>query len=365
MATSTRHNAMFQPDSCRYAGTLDRNSPAALLLAAGRTLESGGLLVGGCLALALLAAGEAPAQDAGAGYPSRAVRVIVPAAPGGGADIIARLIGQQLGKSLGQTFVVDNRPGASNIIGTEIVAKAQPDGYTLVLGTTGPLAMNPLLYAKLPYDSIKDFAPISNVANSAFVLVVHPALPVKSVAELVTLARAKPGQLAYASWGRGSATHLATELLMTMTRVKLVQVPYKGSGNAMPDMLAGNVQMAFDSMLSSVPYIRAGRLRPLGITALKRSSAIPDVPTLSESGLDGFEAGSWYGFLAPARTSREIVTKLHGEIIKALKLQEVQERLASLGTEPIGSSPAEFATRIRDDLAKWGKVVQAAGIQAQ
>lgn len=228
-------------------------------------------LLGGCLALALLAAGQVAAQDAGAGYPSRTVRVIVPAAAGGGADITARLFGQQLGKSLGQTFVVDNRPGASNIIGTEIVARAQPDGYTLLLGTTGPLAMNPLLYAKLPYDSV----------------------------------------------------------------------------------------------FSSVPHIRAGRLRPLAISALKRSGAIPDVPTLSESGLDGFEAGSWYGFLAPARTPREIVTKLHGEIIKALKLPEVQERLASLGTEPIGSSPAEFATQIRNDLAKWGKVVQAAGIQAE
>ena len=323
------------------------------------------LLVGGCLALALLAAGQVAAQDAAAGYPSKAVRIIVPAAAGGGADITARLFGQQLGKSLGQTFVVDNRPGASNIIGTEIVARAQADGYTLLLGTTGPLAMNPLLYAKLPYDSVKDFAPISNVANSAFVLVVHPALPAKSIAEFVTLAKAKPGQMSYASWGRGSATHLATELFMTIMQVKLVQVPYKGSGNAMPDMLAGNVQMAFDSMFSSVPHIRAGRLRPLAISALKRSGAIPDVPTLSESGLDGFEAGSWYGFLAPAKTPRGIVTKLHGEMIKALKLPEVQERLASLGTEPIGSSPAEFATQIRNDLVKWGKVVQAAGIKPE
>jgi tripartite-type tricarboxylate transporter receptor subunit TctC len=322
-------------------------------------------LLAGCCAHTSLAFSDAHAQDAAAGYPGKVVRIIVPAAAGGGADIIARIFAQPLGKSLGQNFVVDNRPGASNIIGTEIVAKAPPDGYTLVLGTTGPLANNPLLYAKLPYDSIKDFAPISNVANSAFVLVVHPSLPVNSVAELIALAKAKPGELVYASWGRGSATHLATELLMTMTQVKLVQVPYKGSGNAMPDMLAGNVQMAFDSMLSSVPYIRVGRLRPLGISALKRSSVIPDVPTLAESGLAGFEAGSWYGFLAPAKTPHEIVTKLHGEIIKALKLPEVQERLASLGTEPIGSTPEEFAEQIRRDLEKWGKVVQAAGIQPE
>lgn len=321
--------------------------------------------IAGCLTVAALAFNEAHAQDPAADYPRKAVRIIVPAAPGGGADITARLFGQQLARSLGQTFVVDNRPGASNIIGTEIVARAQADGYTLLLGTTGPLSMNPLLYAKLPYDSVKDFAPVSNVANSTFVLVVHPALPAKSVAEFVSLAKAKPGQMSYASWGKGSATHLATELFMTLTQVKLVQVPYKGSGNAMPDMLAGNVQVAFDSMFSSVPHVRAGRLRPLAISALKRSEALPDVPTLSESGLDGFEAGSWYGFLAPAKTARGIVAKLHGELIRALKLPEVQERLASLGTEPIGSSPAQFAAQIRNDLAKWGKVVKAAGIQPE
>jgi tripartite-type tricarboxylate transporter receptor subunit TctC len=322
-------------------------------------------LLAGCCAIVPFASGDSHAQDAAAGYPGKVVRIIVPATAGGGADIIARILAQPLGKSLGQNFVVDNRPGAANIIGTELVAKAQADGYTLLLGTTGPLANNPLLYAKLPYDSVKDFAPISNVANSAFVLVVHPTLPAKSIAELVSLAKAKPGELSYASWGRGSATHLAAELFMTMTQVKIVQVPYKGSGNAMPDMIAGNVQLAFDSMLSSVPYIRSGHLRPLGISALKRSGVMPEVPTISESGLDGFEAGSWYGLLAPARTPREIVMKLHDETIKALKLPEVQERLASLGTEPIGSTPAQFGEQILRDLAKWGKVVQAAGIQPE
>jgi putative tricarboxylic transport membrane protein len=322
-------------------------------------------LFAGSFALASLIANHARAQDTVASYPGKVVRIIVPAAPGGGADIIARIFAQPLGKSLGQNFVVDNRPGAANIIGTEIVAKAQPDGYTVLLGTTGPLANNPLLYAKLPYDSLKDFAPISNVANSAFVLVVHPSLPVKSVAELVALAKARPDQLAYASWGRGSATHLATELLMLMKQVKFVQVPYKGSGNAMPDMLAGNVQMAFDSMLSSVPFVQAGRLRPLGVSALKRSAVLPEVPTLAEQGLEAFEAGSWYGFLVPAKTPREIVTRLHGEIMKALKLQEVRERMASLGTEPLGSTPEEFAEQIRSDLEKWGKVVKAAGIQPE
>ena len=196
-------------------------------------------------------------------------------------------------------------------------------------------------------------------------LVVHPAVAAKSVAELIALAKAKPGQLSYASWGKGSSTHLATELFMTMTHVKIVQVPYKGSGNAMPDMIAGNVQLAFDSMASSVPQIRTGRLRPLGISALKRSNAIPEVPTISESGVNGFEAGSWYGFFAPARTPREIVAKLHGEIIKALKLAEVQERMAVVGMEPIGNTPAQFGEQIRSDLDKWGKVVKTAGIQPE
>jgi tripartite-type tricarboxylate transporter receptor subunit TctC len=326
---------------------------------------AGPVFVAGCCVLAWLFAAGARAQDVASVYPNKMVRVIVPATAGGGADIIARIFSQPLGKVLGQNFVVDNRPGAANIIGTELVAKAPADGYTLLLGTTGPLANNPLLYAKLPYDSLKDFAPISNVANSAFVLVVHPSLPVKSVKELVALARARPGQLSYASWGHGSSTHLATVLLTTMTSIDIVHVPYKGSGNAMPDMLAGNVQMAFDSMLSSVPHIGGGRLRPLGVSALKRSGVLPDVPTLTEAGLEGFEAGSWYGFLAPAKTPREIVARLHAEIMKALKLPEVQERLAGLGADPIGSTPAQFDEQIRRDLAKWAKVVQAAGIQPE
>ena len=325
-----------------------------------RQAVSRALRIAGCLLPALFAAGAA-AQD----YPNRIVRVIVPATAGGGADIIARIFSQPLGRSLGQNVVVDNRPGAANIIGTELVAKSAPDGYTLLLGTTGPLANNPLLYAKLPYDSLKDFAPISNVANSAFVLVVHPSLPSQSVKELIALAKARPGQLSYASWGHGSSTHLATVLLTTMSGIDLVHVPYKGSGNAMPDMLAGNVQLAFDSMLSSVPYIGSGRLRPLGVSALKRAGVLPQVPTLSEAGLEGFEAGSWYGFLAPAKTPRDIVARLNEEILKALKLPEVQERLASLGTDPIGSSPAQFDEQIRRDLAKWGKVVQAAGIRPE
>lgn len=313
---------------------------------------------------ALLLHGTAGAQDA-MGYPSKVIRIVVPAAPGGGADIISRLFAQPLSRSLGQSVVVDNRPGAANIIGTEFVAKAPPDGYTLLMGTTGGLSNNPLLYAKLPYDSIRDFAPVSNVANSAFVLVVHPSMPVKTVPELVALAKRKPGELAYASWGRGSSTHLATILLSTRAGLNLVQVPYKGSGHMMPDVIAGNVQMAFDSLLSSVPYVKAGRLRALGVSALKPSAVLPGVPTIASAGFEGFEAGSWYGFLAPAKTSSQIVTKLHGEILKAIKLPEVLDRMAGLGTDPLGTTPAEFSDQIKADLAKWAKVVQAAGIKPE
>ena len=345
------------------------SSKSTAVMGTARPAENSGTpwlgMIARCLIAATLAFDAAHAQDAAADYPRKTVRIIVPAAPGGGADIVARLIGQQLGKSLGQTFLTDNRPGAANIVGTEIVAKAQPDGYTLIVNTAGPMSINPLIYIKLPYDALKDFAPITNVADTALVLVVHPTVPAKSVAELIAYARTKPGQLAYASWGRGSANHLATELFMMMTQVKLLQVPYKGSGAAMPEVLAGNVQMTFDTIASAVPQIRAGRLRPLGVSALKRSSAIPEVPTIAEAGLAGYEAGSWFGFLAPARTPRGIVTKLHGEIVKAMKLPEVQERLATLGLDPVGNTPAQFGEQIRSDLAKWRKVVQAAGIQPE
>ncbi len=315
--------------------------------------------------LVAVIAEPAAAQDAAGNYPNKVIRVIVPATAGGGADIVARIFAPPLSKGLGQNVVVDNRPGASNIIGTELVAKAPPDGYTLLIGTTGALANNPLLYSKLPYDSLRDFAPVSIVANTAFVLVVHPSLPVKSVSELLALAKSKPGQLAYASWGRGSSTHLATILLSTLSPIELVHVPYKGSGHAMPDMIAGNVQMAFDSLLSSVPYVKSGRLRALGVSALKGSAVLPGVPTIASAGLAGFEAGSWYGFLAPAKTPPAVVAKLHGEIMKAIKQPEVLERLASLGTDPVGGTSAEFSEKMRVDLAKWAKVVKAAGIQPE
>ncbi len=322
-------------------------------------------LIRGCAFCIFFLAVPSFAQDTVANYPNKLIRVIVPAAAGGGADIVARIFGQPLGKGLGQNVLVDNRPGAANIIGTELVAKAPADGYTLLLGTTGPLANNPLLYTKLPYDSVRDFAPISNVANSAFVLVVHPSVMAKSLNELIALAKAKPGELSFASWGKGSSTHLATLLLTSTTHIQLIHVPYKGSGNAMPDMLAGNVQMAFDSLLSSVPHIQSARLRPLGVSAPKRSAVLPEVPTIASLGLEDFEAGSWYGFLAPAKTPNPIIQKLNAEILKAIKSPEVLDRLASLGSDPIGSTPSQFSEQIQKDLIRWGKVVKGSDIQPE
>jgi len=355
----------MKPSLANWGVSVSRFKSKVALASGLRSGAYPGIVAAGVLALMFTAGHEVHAQSVGTAYPSKAVRVIVPSAPGGGSDIIARLIGQQLASNLRQTFLVDNRPGAANIVGTELVAKAQPDGYTLIVNTAGPMSITPLIYAKLPYDAVKDFAPISNVADTAFVLVVHPSLAAKTVTELIALAKTKPGQLAYASWGRGSANHLGTELFMMMTQVNFLHVPYKGSGAAMPDVLAGNVQMTFDTIASAVPQIRAGRLRPLGVTSRKRSGAIPDVATIAEAGVSGFEAGSWFGFLAPARTPREIVMKLHGEIVRALSLPEIQERLATLGLDPVGNTPEEFSEQIRSDLAKWKRVVQSAGIQPE
>ena len=355
----------MKPSLANWGVSVSRFKSKVALVSGLRSGANPGIVAAGALALMFTAGHEVHAQPVGTAYPSKAVRVIVPSAPGGGSDIIARLIGQQLASNLRQTFLVDNRPGAANIVGTEIVAKAQPDGYTLIVNTAGPMSIIPLIYAKLPYDAVKDFAPISNVADTAFVLVVHPSLAAKTVTELIALAKTKPGQLAYASWGRGSANHLGTELFMMMTQVNFLHVPYKGSGAAMPDVLAGNVQMTFDTIASAVPQIRAGRLRPLGVTSRKRSGAIPDVPTIAEAGVNGFEAGSWFGFLAPARTPRDIVMKLNAAIVTAVGGKDLRERYIALGAEPETSTPDAFAAAIRNDIPAWAKVVKAAGAKAE
>ena len=297
-------------------------------------------------------------------YPSRVVRIVLPGSPGAGSDIIGRVLAQPLSKSLGQNFVVDNRPGAANIIATELVAKSPSDGYTLLIGTTGTFVTNPLVYLKLPY-SIKDFEPISNAVEAAFLLAVHPSIPAKNVAEMVALAKARPGQMAVASFGIGSSTHFAGELFQSMTKTKLVHVPYKGSAPGVLDLVAGNIAATFDTILTLTPYIQSKRVRALGLAAAKRLPQMPDLPTLAEQGLKDFEAGSWYGVLAPAGTSRDIVTKLHSEIVAALKQPEVQKRFADLGTDIIGNSPAEFAAQIGNERAKWAKVAQDAGIKPE
>ena len=306
----------------------------------------------------------AQSADAARAYPTRAVRFVNPSSPGGGADIIARILAQQLTKSMVQNFLNDNRPGAANIIATEIVAKSPPDGYTLLIAATGTFVTNPLVYAKLSY-SEKDFDTISIVADAPFILTVHPSVPAKNLNELVALAKAHPGELTYASFGTGSSSHLAGELFQVMTKTRLLHVPYKGSAPGMTDLLAGNITMKFDSGFASVPYIQSKRIRALGVAALKRLPKIPDVPTLDALGLKNFEAGSWYGVMAPAGTPRDIVAKLHGELVKALKLPEVQQRIVDLGAYPIGNTPEEFSAQIIRERERWAQVVKEAGIKPE
>ena len=302
---------------------------------------------------------------AGQGYPNRVVRIVNPFPAGGGQDVLLRPLAQKLSESLKQAFVVDNKPGANGMIGTEIVAKSAPDGYTLLGGTTGALAMNAVVQPRLPYDPLKDFAPISNYADSAFILSVHPSVPVQSVMELVALAKARPGQLTYATFGVGSSSHLVAELFSMRAGIKMVHVPYKGSAPAVADLLAGQVMLMFDSMQSQMPQVRAKRLRALGLAAEKRSPAAPEVPTIAEAGLPGVLGGSWYGLLAPAGTPREVIARLHAELMRALADPEVRERFTSVGTEVVGNTPEEFAAQIRADIEKWGSVVRTAGIRAE
>lgn len=298
-----------------------------------------------------------------ADYPNKPIRIVVPFAAGGTTDFLARAIAQDLGTSMGTTVVVDNRPGAGGNIGSDLVAKSVPDGYTLLLGTVGTHAINASLYKKMPYDTVKDFAPISLVASVPNILAVHPSVPAKSVKELIALAKAKPGVLAFASSGNGSSIHLSGELFKSMTDVDMVHVPYKGSGPALTDLVGGQVQLMFDNMPSSFPHVKAGRLRALAVTSPKRSPAAPDVPTIAEAGVPGYESVAWFGILAPAGTPPEIVKKLNTEIAKTLKSPEVMTRLASQGAEPVSNTPEQFAAYIKSEMTKWAKVVKTSGAQ--
>jgi tripartite-type tricarboxylate transporter receptor subunit TctC len=298
-------------------------------------------------------------------YPSRPVRMIIPFPAGGGTDIFARLIGRKLGEGMGQQFIADNRAGASGIIGCELAARAAPDGYTLLMATTGTHTTNPAVYAKLPYDPVRDFAPVSLVAESPFVLIVHPSLPVRSVKELIAFAKTRPGELTYGSSGVGSSSHLGFELFNTMAGIKGVHVPYKGLPAATTDTIAGNLVMSWDSITASGPHIRTGRIRALGIGSAKRSALMPEIPTISESGLKGFELGSWYALFGPVAMPREIVGRLHGEVVKALAAKDVREQFATLGAEAVGSTPDELAAVVKRDIVKWAKVARAAKVKAE
>ena len=311
-----------------------------------------------------LAACSAMAQDAKS-YPSKASRLVVPFPPGGGTDILARMIAQRLSERWGQQVVVENRPGSGGVLGSEAAAKAPPDGYTIMMGLTANVAVNPALYAKLPYDPLRDFAPVTLVASAPYALVVPTSLPARNAKELVALARAKPGELAYVSLGSGSMGHLSGELLASTAGVRLLHVPYKTLGQAIPDLMSGQVQLMFLGIASAQPHVRAGKLRAIAVSGARRSPALPQVPTVMESGIRGFEVTGWYGVFVPTGTPQEIIARLHKEIVRALSLPDVRDRLSSEGAELVGNSPREFDGFVRSELAKWAKVVKLSGAKAE
>jgi len=294
-------------------------------------------------------------------YPNKPVRIIVPFPAGGSADTLARTIGQKLTESFGQQVLIDNRPGAGGNIGTDAAAKSAPDGYTLLM-TPSSIISNPSLYSKLSYDPMKDLMPVTEVAWTPNILVVHPSVPANSVKELIALAKSKPGQLSYASGGNGATNHLAGELFKSMTGIDMVHIPYKGNPVAVLDVLNGQVGVMFDFMITSLPHVKAGKLRALAVTGAKRSPQLPDLPTVAEAGVPGFEAGTWFAVLAPAGTPAAIVKQLNNEIVKILNLPDVKERLYQLGAEPRSGTPEQLATLMKQDMAKWAKVIKDANI---
>jgi tripartite-type tricarboxylate transporter receptor subunit TctC len=316
------------------------------------------------VALSLLSA-AAVATAAETNYPARPVRFIVPFAPGGSTDTLARTLAVRLTDALGQQVVVDNRSGGNGNIGTDIVAHAVPDGHTILLGYIANLGIGPSLYAKLPFDPLKDFAPITLLAVAPNILVAHPSVPVKSVKELVAYAKANPNKVNYASAAVASLGHLAGELLNSSAGIQMQHVPYKGSGQAVIDLLAGQVQVMFSGMSSVMPHIKAGKLRPLAVTGAQRSPATPEVPTIAEAGYPGFEASAWYGVLAPAGTPKAIVLRLNGEILRALKIPEVKERLENVGFEIVGGTPEAFGAYMKTEFDKWARVVKTSGLRAE
>jgi tripartite-type tricarboxylate transporter receptor subunit TctC len=319
------------------------------------------LLRGLLLAVAALACAPSLAQE----FPGKPLRLIVPFPPGGSADILARAIGQKLSEGLGQPVVVDNRPGAGTAIGAEALAKAPADGYTLMIGTVSSHAINPALNTKLPFHPVRDFTPVSLVASIPFAMVVHPSLPVKNVREFIAYAQSRPGKIDYSSAGVGTSNHLAGELFEAMTGTHLVHIPYRGSAPALQDLIAGRVMLMFDLVLTAAPHIKSGAVRGLAVTGATRSAVLPDLPTVAESGVPGYEVSAWFGIFAPAGVPKPVVDRLNAEVVKAIASPDLRQRLVSQGADPVTSSPAEFAAYLQSEIAKWAKVVKAAGVQPE
>jgi tripartite-type tricarboxylate transporter receptor subunit TctC len=316
------------------------------------------------LALALALSGAGGAVWA-ADYPAKPIKIVVPYAPGGGADSVARIVAKKVGENVGQAIVIENKGGAGAILGTDQVAKAEPDGYTLLLGQSGPISINPAVYKSLPYDPVKDFAPITMTTAYPYVLVVNSELPAKTLHELVALAKSKPDSMNYGSTGVGAANHLVAELFSSKTGVKMTHVPYRGTALAVGDLLAGQLTMVFADPISALPHIKSGKLRALAVTSLERSPVAPDVPTVAESGYAGFEALAWHGILAPARTPPAVIRKLNEEIVKAVKEPATRELLANQAMQAVGNTPEEFAAFIQKDIAVWKAVAAAAKVTVE
>jgi len=315
------------------------------------------------LAAAAFAVAPAHAQAPGAAFPDKPMRIVVTFTPGGAPDILARMLAERFIAAWGQSVLVDNRPGAGGNTGADFVAKAAPDGHTIVVGTVGTHSINGALYAKMPYDMVKDFAPITLLATTPNMLVVHNDVPAKNLKDFIALGK-KEGKMTFASSGSGTSIHVSGELFKTMTGIDMVHIPYKGRATAIPDLLGGRVTMMFDNMPSSLQLVREGKLRALGVTSSRRSPAAPDIPTIAESGLAGFEAVSWFALFAPANTPKPIIDKLQAEVRKILKTPEVAKRLADAGLEPVGSTPEELAAYQKTEIAKWVKVVKDSGAKA-
>jgi len=298
-------------------------------------------------------------------YPTKPIRLVVPFVPGGSTDLIARIMGQKLDEALGQQVVVENRAGAGGNIGVEYVAKSAPDGYTLIFGHIGTFGFGPSLYQKLPYDPVKDFAPITLFAMVPNMLVVHPALPAKTVKELIALAKARPGQMNYGSSGNGSASHLASEYFKLLSKTDIIAIPYKGTGPLVTDLIAGQTSLTITGVPPLYPFVQSGRLRGIAVGSVKRLALMPDLPTIAEAGVPGYESSTWFGPLAPAKTPREIIVRLNTELLKILQRPDIKARFAAEGAEGLGSTPEEFGTYIKSEIDRWGRVIKAAGVRPE